>query len=763
MRYRVLGLALLSLTLSSAGAAEEPGQPSAEEAFRGLLRDYEAFRQQDAVPGTEDWRCEFPPRFLALARAHPGSPVACDALGWVIRRVSSGADAEAAMEMLARDHVRNPAIGPICPDLAIHVRSRAAESFLRQVIAHNPQREAQGLACLGLARSLAALAEFGLQRRVNPRTGGFLDRQIVKRIRNSDPDALRGEADALFGRISKEYADVLYEGNRLGELALGECRSLRDLAIGNKAPEIIGEDLDGKLAKLSDYRGKVVVLNFSSHEYCGICRAYYPSERSLVERMKGRPFAFVGVNCDDHREVVRKARDAGEITWRSWWDGGSISGPIATRWNITGWPTVFILDGEGVIRYEGIGVMEVAAEALVKEQERKALAAAAIGGPPLAVPSGFDDVIRAAESIPNAFQRASTLSQIAAAQARSGLDGEAAARATFRRAIDVARSSLEMAKDDRVRGFLLVRLALVQIEEGDRLAAGESLSQAIRAAEQIEPEGVRHDLMQFIAHTQGEAGDVKRARATAAASGRVRAVVLADLAAGQAAAGDVPGALATLRFARTIPDAVSWTNSRALPEIALAQVRAGDREEARRTIDRARAAFDAMPKDVRDASVLSRIALAQAKLGDRDASRATFERALQAADRAGDRAAAECLAKIALAQWEAGEGTAARASLREADDRIAGLEHDNPQLNDLLLQARLELGDRAGALAFAQAARDDQAHLTLSPESARRLARELVRAGDPKHALDWLIGEASPLLRTYALLGALEGAQKAQR
>jgi hypothetical protein len=41
-----------------------------------------------------------------------------------------------------------------------------------------------------------------------------------------------------------------------------------------------------------------------------------------------------------------------QITWRSWWDGGDTSGPIATKWNVRGWPTIYVLDRRGVIRYK---------------------------------------------------------------------------------------------------------------------------------------------------------------------------------------------------------------------------------------------------------------------------------------------------------------------------------------------------------------------------------------------------------------------------
>ncbi|MCB1094863.1 MAG: TlpA family protein disulfide reductase [Verrucomicrobiae bacterium] len=77
----------------------------------------------------------------------------------------------------------------------------------------------------------------------------------------------------------------------------------------------------------------------------------YSHERSLVERLKDQPFALIGVNSDPKEKVV-EALKRENITWRSWWDGGDTSGPIASRWNVTGWPTIYILDHKGVIRFK---------------------------------------------------------------------------------------------------------------------------------------------------------------------------------------------------------------------------------------------------------------------------------------------------------------------------------------------------------------------------------------------------------------------------
>ena len=65
----------------------------------------------------------------------------------------------------------------------------------------------------------------------------------------------------------------------------------------------------------------------------------YPHERSLVERLEGKPFALLGVNSDSDREKLKnEVLPKENITWRSFWNGGSTDGPISNEWNVHGWP-----------------------------------------------------------------------------------------------------------------------------------------------------------------------------------------------------------------------------------------------------------------------------------------------------------------------------------------------------------------------------------------------------------------------------------------
>src|SRR6267142_74465 len=99
-----------------------------------------------------------------------------------------------------------------------------------------------------------------------------------------------------------------------------------------------------------------------------------PYEIALVERLKGRPFAIIGVNSDydGDLEQINKMLKEQKITWRQAIEG-TTSGPIATRWNVRGWPTIYVLDSKGVIRFKdtrgeelGQAVDELLAEMGVK-------------------------------------------------------------------------------------------------------------------------------------------------------------------------------------------------------------------------------------------------------------------------------------------------------------------------------------------------------------------------------------------------------------
>jgi hypothetical protein len=97
-----------------------------------------------------------------------------------------------------------------------------------------------------------------------------------------------------------------------------------------------------------------------------------PHERSLVERLKDKPFALLGVNSDDNKEYYFAEAKTNGVSWRSFWNGPKgTSGPISAKWNVSGWPTIYVIDHKGVIRFKNVRgeKMDEAVDQLLAEME----------------------------------------------------------------------------------------------------------------------------------------------------------------------------------------------------------------------------------------------------------------------------------------------------------------------------------------------------------------------------------------------------------
>ncbi|MEZ6194657.1 MAG: thioredoxin-like domain-containing protein [Planctomycetota bacterium] len=100
----------------------------------------------------------------------------------------------------------------------------------------------------------------------------------------------------------------------------------------------------------------------------------YPHERSLVNEMKDRPFALIGVNSDRDLEAIREIVKEKNLNWRSFQnqpEGATMA--ISKHWAVEGWPTLIVLDEELRIRHRshnGQAASDLAVK-LVEELEKK--------------------------------------------------------------------------------------------------------------------------------------------------------------------------------------------------------------------------------------------------------------------------------------------------------------------------------------------------------------------------------------------------------
>jgi len=95
-----------------------------------------------------------------------------------------------------------------------------------------------------------------------------------------------------------------------------------------------------------------------------------PHEKTLVQRLKDKPFALVGINTDTDKDNYKKLAAQHGVTWRSSWQGGT-SGPVCQEWGVRSYPTIYVLDHRGVIRFKGVRgkAMDQAVDQLLAELE----------------------------------------------------------------------------------------------------------------------------------------------------------------------------------------------------------------------------------------------------------------------------------------------------------------------------------------------------------------------------------------------------------
>jgi len=174
------------------------------------------------------------------------------------------------MKRLAEKHADSPKLAGAVPGIA-YSYAPAAETLLRAVADRNRDRTARGTAMLALGQLLNRRIELirSLKQKDQRQsqyeqflTSQGYDKDAIAHLRTADPASLVSEVESLFEKVEKDFGDINSGRGTLGKLAGAELNEIRNLGVGKPSPEISGADLDGKPFKLSDYKGRVVVVDF---------------------------------------------------------------------------------------------------------------------------------------------------------------------------------------------------------------------------------------------------------------------------------------------------------------------------------------------------------------------------------------------------------------------------------------------------------------------------------------------------------------------
>jgi thiol-disulfide isomerase/thioredoxin len=346
MRFLATGLLVLGLAAPALRADDKPAKPS--EAFEALKKEFD---ESDKKP-------EFAPRFLEFAEKNPMDSSAFDALVLALR-ISGPDDKEGvwakAMEAVRANYATKPEVKRLVRLLA-GVNDEASEKLIREVMAKHPDKKTQAVACKSLAAGKAQAAEFAEKIKgddaLKSRAEEKLGKERVEKML-AGAEKAKKESEELKQTLKDKYGDVF-----------------PDLSIGKKVPEVVSQDADGKEVKLSEFKGKVTVVDIWA-TWCPPCRAMIPHEREMVERLKDKPFALVSISCDDTKKALTDFLAKEKMPWNQWWNGSE--GGVAEDWDVQFFPTIYVIDAKGVIRHKDLRgeELENAVNDLLKEAEEK--------------------------------------------------------------------------------------------------------------------------------------------------------------------------------------------------------------------------------------------------------------------------------------------------------------------------------------------------------------------------------------------------------
>jgi thiol-disulfide isomerase/thioredoxin len=289
---------------------------------------------------------------LEAVRKNPDLAEAFEVIATMMNRSGSVPDVPELIALIRKHHAARSDLGNCFPRL---VQSKEGKEFVEEMAEKSPAEtiRAQAAYSIGRAARLRIMYDdLGIKK--NETLG------IENKLTEEERKQLEERAQKYFSLAAK-YDDAplgSWGDGKVGPTARAELLGLKNaslLKVGQVAPDIAGEDLDGTKFKLSDQRGKITVLVFWA-SWCAPCMGMVPYEKKLVERMKGKPFALIGMNGDGDKEKAKEAAKKHEMTWPSFWDAAERpDGQISKAWNIAAWPTIYVLDADGVIQFVGHG------------------------------------------------------------------------------------------------------------------------------------------------------------------------------------------------------------------------------------------------------------------------------------------------------------------------------------------------------------------------------------------------------------------------
>lgn len=199
----------------------------------------------------------------ALVDEAPADDASFRVLAWML---NEGVPYPRVVEELAQHHAGREAIGPLCDAL---VRGEEGhQGFVAELARSSPHASVRGLAAHALTSELKDRIEMARELQATKDEAElaqwkeWIGAARLAELREVDTAALERKLLDELRAIARDHGDVKTRRGTLGQAVASEIFELENLSIGKVAPEIVGEDVAGVPMKLTDFRGKVVVLDF---------------------------------------------------------------------------------------------------------------------------------------------------------------------------------------------------------------------------------------------------------------------------------------------------------------------------------------------------------------------------------------------------------------------------------------------------------------------------------------------------------------------
>jgi len=158
---------------------------------------------------------------------------------------------------------------------------------------------------------------------------------------------------------------LLFSGLTTGSSVLEAAgrQSLHAVKERPLATEFELKDIDGKVYRMSQYRGKVVIVNFWA-TWCPPCREEMPSMERAYEKLKKSDIEILAINIGEDEDAIFKFSADYPVSFPLLMDQDS---RVIKQWPVTALPTTYVIDPEGRIVYRAIGSREWDGEEILKK------------------------------------------------------------------------------------------------------------------------------------------------------------------------------------------------------------------------------------------------------------------------------------------------------------------------------------------------------------------------------------------------------------